>query len=420
MTLSSISVAALVATIAVSCTSRINVGLLAIALAWIVGVYIGPKYGQELLAKDVIAGFPSPLFVTLVGVTLFFTLAQINGTLEQVARAAERCCRGQVGLVPPMFFVLASLLSTIGAGNIGAAALVAPMAAAVATRTGIPMFLMVLMVGHGAIAGGLSPFTPMGIIAQRELVKMGLTEHIWPTYQYNLAANALVAFTGYLFFGGGRLLFRPASAAATSTSEPEAVPFRATHAVTLIIMTALILGVVFGRADVGLAAYAAATVMILLQLADERRAFAAMPWSVIVMVCGMTMLVAVVEKTGGLDLFTKLLASGATRQTLVPLIAWATGVISVFSSTSGVVLPTFLPTVPGLVEQVGGDLFSVATAINIGSGVVDVSPVSTIGALCIAPVTADEQRTKLFRAVLMWGLSMSLAGALVSWLLLRS
>ena len=35
-------------------------------------------------------------------------------------------------------------------------------------------------------------------------------------------------------------------------------------------------------------------------------------------------------------------------------VAFVTGLISVYSSTSGVVLPAFLPTIPGLVERLGG------------------------------------------------------------------
>ena len=46
------------------------------------------------------------LFLTLAGVTLLFTQAQLNGTLDRVAHAAVRICRGNTGLVPVMFFVL--------------------------------------------------------------------------------------------------------------------------------------------------------------------------------------------------------------------------------------------------------------------------------------------------------------------------
>ena len=92
------------------------------------------------------------------------------------------------------------------------------------------------------------------------------------------------------------------------------------------------------------------------------------------------------------------------------MIAFVTGVISVYSSTSGVVLPAFLPTVPRLAERLG-DAVPLASSIVIGGNLVDVSPLSTIGALCIACAAAGEDRRVLFNKVLAWGLSMSLAAA---------
>ena len=41
-----------------------------------------------------------------------------------------------------------------------------------------------------------------------------------------------------------------------------------------------------------------------------------MPWTPILMVCGMSVLVALLEKTKGLDLFTALLASISTLKSL--------------------------------------------------------------------------------------------------------
>lgn len=138
------------------------------------------------------------------------------------------------------------------------------------------------------------------------------------------------------------------------------------------------------------------------------------PWSVIVMVCGVTVLIAVLEKTGGLELFTALLARLATPATLNGTVAFVTGLISSWSSTSGVVLPTFLPTVPGLVQKVGGgDPLAVSLSINVGSAMVDVSPLSTLGALCVATVADPSEARTLFRQLLLWGLSMSVVGAIL-------
>ena len=102
------------------------------------------------------------------------------------------------------------------------------------------------------------------------------------------------------------------------------------------------------------------------------------------------------------------------------MVAFATGLVSVYSSTSGVVLPAFLPTVPGLVERLGGgDAMAIASSMVVGGHLVDLSPLSTIGALCIAALpggNADETRT-LFNQLLAWGMSMTVVGTVACWLL---
>jgi len=126
-----------------------------------------------------------------------------------------------------------------------------------------------------------------------------------------------------------------------------------------------------------------------------------------------TVLIALMEKTGGLDLFTAALARMATPGTITGVIAFVTGLISVYSSTSGVVLPAFLPTIPGLIERLGGgDPLAIAASMNIGAHLVDLSPLSTTGALCIAAIASGENIRSVFNKLLMWGLSMTVVGAI--------
>lgn len=419
MTLACIALAALATAVLLSCTTKMNVGLLAIALAGLLGTCVAPRYGLPLSPRDIVAGFPADLFLTLTGVTLLFTLAQVNGTLGQVSKAAVRVCRGNAAVMPAMFFALTAAISSIGAGNISAAALIAPMALGAASRAGIPAALMVVMVGHGAIAGGLSPFTPMGVIAFNIMEQHGLAGLERETFAWNLGMNAAVAALGYAVFGGWRLLGDngPPAPPADEPSDAPALSWR--HGATLLVIAALIAGVIFFRAHLGLGSYVAVVLLVGFRLADERQALRTMPWGVIVMVCGMSLLVALVERAGGVKLCTSLLAGVSSRESITGMIAGMTGLLSVFSSTSGVVLPTFLPMVPDLVSELGGgDPQAIAMSINIGSSIVDVSPVSTIGALCVAAVGPDEDRNRVFNAILLWGLSMSALGALLCWLLL--
>lgn len=412
MSLAWISVAALVVAIVVSCVTTINVGVLAIAMAWIVGVYIG-----KMPVATVMAGFPSQLFLTLAGVTLLFTLAQCNGTLDRLAHHAVRICRGHRGVVPIMYFVLAAALASIGPGNISTAALVAPMAMTTATRANIPLFLMAIMVGNGANAGSLSPFAPTGIIVNGLMARIGMTGLALETYISNLLAHAAVAFGGYFLFGGWKLFAdHGKTVAAVPEGDPADGAFERHHWFTMAVVALLIVTVIFFGVNVGMGAFLAATVLVLTGAANDREAIKRMPWGVIVMVSGVTVLIALLEKAEGIDLIAGMLAKLSTSSTVTLIVAVLTGAISVYSSTSGVVLPAFLPMVPTIAQQLGGaNAVAIAMSMNVGGHLVDVSPLSTIGALCIAAVHGDESR-RLFNQLLAWGLSMTIVGGLICYL----
>jgi di/tricarboxylate transporter len=404
MNLALISVSALTLAVLISCFSRLNVGVLSVAFAWIVGVYLG-----GLQANAVMAGFPSQLFLTLVGVTLLFAMAQSNGTLAQLTHHAVRICRGNAGTIPIMFFVLGAALSSMGPGNIATAALLTPIAMATASRAGIPLFLMAIMVGNGANSGALSPFAPTGIIVNGIMAKNQMAGLETAAFLYNLAAHAALAFAGYFVFGGLRLF--AAQRTVEVVDEEGTKAFTARQWITLGVIGLLIVSVLAFKANVGLAAFVAAVLLVAVRAADDGEAIKLMPWRVIVMVCGVTVLIALVERFQGLNLMVSLIARISTADTVTGVVALLTGVVSVYSSTSGVVLPAFLPLVPGLAAQLpGASAAGIAMAMNIGGHVVDVSPLSTIGALCIASAGAADTR-KLFNQLLAWGLSMAVVAA---------
>jgi di/tricarboxylate transporter len=409
MSLAWLSLGALFVAIIVSCFTRLNVGVLAIAFAWLVGVYFA---GMRL--EDVLAGFPIQLFLTLVGVTLLFTQAHLNGTLDQIAHRSVSLCRGNTFLIPVSFFFLGLGIASLGPGNVATAAMLAPMAMAVATRAQIPPFLMAIMVGNGAQAGALSPFAPTGIIVNGLMEKIMLGGYEWRTYVSNLAAHAALAFAGYLVLGGWRLL--GSKYAGGTEGVAQSTPVTTGHWVTLAVILGVVFSVLFLGANIGMAAFAGAVILAVVRVADHEQAVRRMPWTPIIMVSGVTVLIALLEKTGGLDLFTAMLARIATRETVTGAVAFVTAVISVYSSTSGVVLPAFLPTIPGLVMRLGGaDPFAIATSMNVGAHLVDMSPLSTTGAMCIAGITDPAQVRPTFNKLLAWGLSMTVIGALLCW-----
>jgi di/tricarboxylate transporter len=435
VSLAAISLTALLIALALSCTTTVNIGFLALVLAWIVGVYFG-----GMPVEQVIGGFPAGLFLTLAGVTLLFAQAQVNGTLDRLAHRAVRGAAGAPGVIPFIFFALTCTLASIGPGHIAACALMAPLAMAAAGRYGISPFLMAIMVANGASAGSLSPIAPTGVVVEGITTKMGLGDVRWTIYLNNFVAHMTIAFVGYLSLGGWKLLRRspqrqPAYAAAgvgvaaTNSADlggevPAAArpsvgsqPLEWKHWLTCAVIAALVTGVIGFNLNVGLGAFTGAVILTLARAADEKASVSAMPWGVIMMVSGVTTLVTLLDRTGGMALFADFLGRLATPSTSTAVAAFFSGLISLYSSTIGVVLPALLPTIPGLIDRIGGgDPLALVSSMIIGGHLVDVSPLSTLGALCLAAAPHGTDSRRLFNQLLAWGISMTVVAAVVCWI----
>ena len=397
-----LSLFALLLVVAVSLTSRVNVGVLAVALAWPIALF-----AADWKVEQVMATFPSSLFLTLLGVTLLFGIAQANGTMHAVTQRGVRLLRGRASLLPPFVFVLACLISTSGPGAIATTALLAPLAMGLAHRAKAPMLLMALMVGNGANAGNLSPISAIGALVHTLMERAGLGGHATEVLLMNFAAHARVAIAAWARFGGPAMLRQ-----GRVQMDDEQTPLSRAHTLTLLVGLLWVGSVLVLKFNPGLAAFAAAAVLVVCGAGEDTAMLKQVPWPVLVMVCGVSVLVGVLEKTGGMDLFTTALSTMATPASVNGVIAGITGLLSTYSSTSGVVYPAFLPAVPGLVAKLGGgDALQIAISINVGAALVDVSPLSTIGALCIAAVPAGHDTKPLFRQLLLWGFAMTIVGA---------
>ena len=398
------SLLALLLAIVLSMVSRINVGFVALALAWLVGVGVA-----GMKPEAVMAGFPATLFLTLTGVSLLFACAETNGVLRVLTERILQLVRGNRRWLPLLFFAIACFVSTIGPGAISGVALVIPLALAIGARAHVPPLLTMLMVGNGANAGNLSPISVLGVIANTKMREAGLGEHAGKVWFANFVAHALVALLAWWLFGRKQTI----QATESFADELNVVALSRSQWLTIAVIALWIAGAIVFKLNLGLSAFVAVSVLLMLHAADEIATVKQVPWGVLLMVCGVSTLIALLEKTGGLEQFTALLARVGRPATINGLMAFVTGVISSYSSTSGVVMPTFLPIVPKLVEQIGGgNPLALALSVNVGSALVDVSPLSTIGALCLAPISDAAESKRLFRQLMLWGFAMAFVGAL--------
>jgi len=414
----------------------VNPGLLAVALAVLVG-----GLGTGVSGNDVLGFFPTDLFMPLAGVTFLFALAEENGTLDNLMARAVRLASRRAGFFPAAVFVFVSLVSMAGPGNIAATALAAPPALALAGRLGLGAFPMTLLIVGAANGAAFSPLAPTGVLSNALIARMAPTPGLmaadalaWKILLNSLLVQGAVSVAGFLLFGGGAWLRGRAAARSNAGPElPTPAAFNRGQWTTLVVLGLLVAAVVVpglpavrrvlppGAANifsgVGPAAFLLAGALTLLGAADARAAVRHMPWDTLMMVCGMAVLIRVLEKAGGMDVLLGAVASLSGPVSATFWLALLTGLLSVFSSSSGVVMPLFLPLVSGLARDLGGDPAAYISAINIGSHLVDSSPLSTVGALCLAGAAAHEDKGRLFRRTFLWGAAMSVVGAGLCWLL---
>jgi Na+/H+ antiporter NhaD/arsenite permease-like protein len=410
-----ISLVALLVAILISCFTPLNIGTLSIGLALVIG-WLG-----NVKIPTIVQGFPSNLLILLGGTTYLFSIAQTNGTLEKISRYAVKAVRGRAALLPIVLFLVAFALSALGPGQITISALLAPPAMLLAEQAGINPLLMALVVGNGAQAGAMSPLAPPGIISASILAKQGLVGVGGVLWLNMFIVHLAVTILAYLLFGGLKLwrggAQAQAAAQATMLRDLEVAPLDRAQTATLVGIFALGAGALFLKLDVGFTAFLIGALLSLFRAVDEGKAIKAMPWNTILMVTGVTVLVNLMSNVGGMDLFAKLIAKMSTAGTVTLVAGFWSGLVSAYASTTGVILPAFLPMAPPLLKQLGGgDLLALVSSIIVCGFVVDLSPLSTTGAVFIANAGPSTDKNRLFRNMLIWGLSMSVVGAVTSWL----
>lgn len=417
-----VSLLALIIAIFIGFKRGINTGLVSITGAYILGFFVtelNEKTQQAVLLSDpagkfktLVNGWPNSLFFILLGVTLLFSVAKVNGTLALLARKSARLSGGNKKLIPIIFFILATIIAAIGPGNIAVCALLLPIAMSISSEEHISHLLMAGMVIAGSNAGGLSPLAPTGIIAGTLSAGIGL-ENIGMSIFYNmLIAQLLIALVLYIILGGYKL------ASKTETTRTALEAFNNKQMLTIAVILLVVVAVIVFKAHLGFAGFVGATLLLLLHAAEEKDAIYNVPWSTLLLVCGVGVLVNVVSLAGGITTLTDALSAFMTGRTAAPIMTIIGGLMSAVSSASGVVMPTLIPAVPGLIENLGANIAptTLVSAIILGAHVVTNSPLSTLGALAMASAGDDVDKGRLFRDLLILGFAGILFGALIVYL----
>jgi di/tricarboxylate transporter len=420
-----LSLILLVVVLVVAIWRRMNIGVLALAAA------LPVLFLSGLDPKVMYQTFPGDLFVLIAGVSALFAHLERSGALARVVEKVYATVGERQALLPWTGFLLAALLSTAGAFSTAPIAFLVPMVAHVGVRYRASFYLCELAVVIGANSAGLSPLNPTGATVRAAATKLHVDYSSWGLWAVSMVVavtvvlvlqvlNALQRQRGRAF----ELIPAPAAAgddnprAAAGDDNPPAAagldnkgsgatsaPNRAYMWCSGLGFVAFVLLVVVAKADVGVSAMC---LVALLQIAfhpNERALLSRLPWSSMLLLCGLLTYLGLMQKIGTIDSIAKVLHGLGAGIALVLVLAYLTAILcNIESSTLGVL---------GLMTPIVYTAFAhspltfwVTCAVTVPAALMVMNPIHVAGTLIISN-SAVEQQEALFRRLLTLAVSLA-------------
>lgn len=428
---------AIVLSIGVSYKAKINPGLLAIAFAYLIGVFV-----LGLTPKALTAFFPISIFFTIFAVTLFFSVAIENGTLEKISQHMLYRSRGLTWGLAIVFFLTAVVVAGLGAGFYAVMVFLAPAALLICSQVKIEPLLAAVGVIVGAQVGSNFMTSLNGIVFRGLFAKLGYSD----SKSFDISFWIFVAYfvLGLLVITAMTLYFRTRSIRRGAESQREKLevtnpePFDRRQRTTLWLIGVFLLLVlipsilhvlftsvgIFGtwseNIDPPLVSVALAVVAMLLGVAHSDEVIHRVPWNILIMISGMGMLIQVAIAAGTIKKIADWLGGGHVPTYLIPvLLALVAAVITAFSSYIGVTAPALFPIVPTIAALTHLSPTLLFICATIGGLSMAVSPYSEGGAMVLG-FSPEKDRDVMYRKELTLGLPIMGSAAIVASLILTA
>ena len=427
----------------------LNMGALAFVGAFLLGTVV-----LGMTTNDILANFPGGLFLTIVGVTYLFAIAQNNGTIDLLVRGAVKMVGSRVALIPWVMFAITAVITAVGALSPAAVAIIAPIALSFAGKYKINPLLMGMMVIHGAQAGGFSPIAVYGVTVNGILAKTDLDFSPTALFLSSLVFNLIIALVLFVVLGGRKLLSSRVGhfveqaaearmAVSVGAKAGSDVPFkgfgsgmygprdpagdgvaatrerseRIPQLVTIAGLIALAVIALGFKVDVGFVSITIAIVVALVSPAAQKGAINKISWSTVLLICGMLTFVGVLEEAGTIEFVSNGVAGMGMPLLAALLICYIGAVVSAFASSTAILAALIPLAVPFLsTGEIGA--VGVICALAVASTIVDVSPFSTNGALVLANAPESVDKDRFYKQILGYSGVVIVAGPVLAWLAL--
>ncbi|HFG6862902.1 SLC13 family permease [Acinetobacter baumannii] len=414
---------ALAVSIGLGYKTKINIGFFTIAFAYLIGCF-----GMGLKPSEVIELWPVKIFFIILSVTLFYNFALANGALEKLASHLLYKCRNFPQFLPLAIFFAATIIAGLGAGFYTVLAFMAPITLLLCKKTNMNMIIGGMAANYGALAGANFMTSQSGIIFRSLMENTGISSQT--AFSYSSGIFVLTLIIPIAVLGIYTLWNRKSNSIVIEDQKPEPFDKKQKQSIFLIILMMSIvlvfpiLHLVFpdvktisflnSKIDIAFLAITFSLISLLMKLADEKKVIALVPWGTLIMICGVGMLIALGVKLGIITTLSEWLANNVPVWVIPVLLCLISAIMSVFSSTLGVVAPTLFPIVPALALTSGLNPLVLFICIVVGAQSTAISPFSSGGSLIMASAPADIDKTKFFNQLLFKAIPVGVIAALIA------
>lgn len=414
---------ALAVSIGLGYKTKINIGFFTIAFAYLIGCF-----GMGLKPSEVIELWPVKIFFIILSVTLFYNFALANGALEKLASHLLYKCRKFPQFLPLAIFFAATIIAGLGAGFYTVLAFMAPITLLLCKKTNMNMIIGGMAANYGALAGANFMTSQSGIIFRSLMENTGISSQT--AFSYSSGIFVLTLIIPIAVLGIYTLWNRKSNSIVIEDQKPESFDKKQKQSIFLIILMMSIvlvfpiLHLIFpdvktisflnSKIDIAFLAITFSLISLLMKLADEKKVIALVPWGTLIMICGVGMLIALGVKLGIITTLSEWLANNVPVWVIPVLLCLISAIMSVFSSTLGVVAPTLFPIVPALALTSGLNPLVLFICIVVGAQSTAISPFSSGGSLIMASAPADIDKTKFFNQLLFKAIPVGVIAALIA------
>jgi di/tricarboxylate transporter len=396
----------------------VHVGL----LMFVAACSVGPSLAGMTLT-EVLGGFPVGILILVAGVTYFFGIAQLNGTLDRVMAWLLARTGARRAIVPVVFFGLAALMAAMGSPQAGLAT--GPVGMSAARRARVDAALMAIAINSGICAGSFAPTSLFGAITYGVAQQAGIDVSTFVLLAVATGANlALFAVASMVFSRAPRATTDGTALSGTAVSRSAEPPVPASRTgpmqphqtATLLCLLGLVPGIIGSalvgyQVDIGVVLLALGVLLALLDPSPGARAFARIDWSTAFVVCGIVTYVAVLQKLDAVNLLGRQAMAIGTPFLAALVICMIAALVSAFASTTGV-LAALVPMAVPLASSGAVPGWALITTLGVSATIVDASPFSNTGATLVASAP-EEDRPRLRVMLLRWSMAMVVVGPVV-------